>query len=109
MSLAGLPNVGLSAGANRTHVDIHTSVPIPGMASSFNNTQQNVQLSAQQPLYRPANKIAYEQGQRGEGAEHGAQHERDARRLGHQRVRPKREAGSGDRGEAERDEGCPAA
>jgi outer membrane protein len=60
-----LPNVGLSAGANRTHVDIHTSVPLPGMASSFNNTQQNVQLSAQQPLYRPANKIAYEQGQRG--------------------------------------------
>ncbi|BDR09115.1 TolC family outer membrane protein [Comamonas thiooxydans] len=65
-ALSGLlPNVGLSAGANRTHVDIHTSVPIPGMASSFNNTQQNVQLSAQQPLYRPANKIAYEQGQRG--------------------------------------------
>ncbi|MGE8441800.1 MAG: TolC family outer membrane protein [Comamonas testosteroni] len=65
-ALSGLlPNVGLSAGANRTHVDIHTSVSIPGMASSFNNTQQNVQLSAQQPLYRPANKIAYEQGQRG--------------------------------------------
>ncbi len=65
-ALSGLlPNVGLSAGVNRTHVDIHTSVPIPGMASSFNNTQQNVQLSAQQPLYRPANKIAYEQGQRG--------------------------------------------
>ncbi|WP_294255486.1 TolC family outer membrane protein [uncultured Comamonas sp.] len=65
-ALSGLlPSVGLSAGANRTHVDIHTSVPLPGMASSFNNTQQNVQLSAQQPLYRPANKIAYEQGQRG--------------------------------------------
>lgn len=65
-ALSGLlPNVGLSAGANRTHVDIHTSVPVPGMASSFNSTQQNVQLSAQQPLYRPANKIAYEQGQRG--------------------------------------------
>ncbi|MBL5976247.1 TolC family outer membrane protein [Comamonas sp. NyZ500] len=65
-ALSGLlPNVGLTAGANRTHVDIHTSVPVPGMASSFNNTQQNVQLSAQQPLYRPANKIAYEQGQRG--------------------------------------------
>ncbi|MEN2388213.1 TolC family outer membrane protein [Comamonas sp. A7-5] len=65
-ALSGLlPNVGLSAGANRTHVDIHTSVPVPGMTSSFNSTQQNVQLSAQQPLYRPANKIAYEQGQRG--------------------------------------------
>ncbi|WP_182287018.1 TolC family outer membrane protein [Comamonas testosteroni] len=65
-ALSGLlPNVGMSAGANRTHVDIHTSVPLPGMASSFNNTQQNLQLSAQQPLYRPANKIAYEQGQRG--------------------------------------------
>ena len=65
-ALSGLlPNVGLSAGANRTHVDIHTSVPVPGMTSSFNSTQQNVQLSAQQPLYRPANKIAYEQGQHG--------------------------------------------
>lgn len=60
-----LPSVGLSAGANRNHVDIHTSVPIPGMAGSVNTTQQNLQLSAQQPLYRPANKIAYEQGQRG--------------------------------------------
>ena len=60
-----LPSVGLSAGANRSHVDIHTSVPIPGMAGSVNTTQQNLQLSAQQPLYRPANKIAYEQGQRG--------------------------------------------
>ena len=65
-ALSGLlPSVGLSAGANRTHVDVHTSVAVPGMASSFNNTQQNVQVSAQQPLYRPANKIAYEQGQRG--------------------------------------------
>lgn len=65
-ALSGLlPSVGLSAGANRTHVDVHTSVAVPGMASSFNNTQQNIQVSAQQPLYRPANKIAYEQGQRG--------------------------------------------
>lgn len=65
-ALSGLlPSVGLQAGANRTHVDIHTSMPLPGVPGSFNNNQQNLQLSAQQPLYRPANKIAYEQGQRG--------------------------------------------
>ena len=63
-----LPSVGLQAGANRTHVDIHTGMPIPGLPGSSNNTQQNLQLSAQQPLYRPANKLAYEQGQRGADA-----------------------------------------
>lgn len=64
-ALSGLlPSVGLSAGVNRTHVDIHAPVPIAS-GNSVSTTQQNLQLSAQQPLYRPANKIAYEQGQRG--------------------------------------------
>lgn len=60
-----LPSVGMSAGVTRTHVDINTSVPISSLPGSSNNTQQNLQVTAQQPLYRPANKIAYEQGQRG--------------------------------------------
>lgn len=67
-ALSGLlPSVGLSAGVNRTHVDIHAPVPIAS-GNSVSTTQQNLQLSAQQPLYRPANKIAYEQGQRGTDA-----------------------------------------
>ncbi|RGE47052.1 channel protein TolC [Comamonas testosteroni] len=60
-----LPSVGMSAGVTRTHVDINTSVPIASLPGSSNNTQQNLQVTAQQPLYRPANKIAYEQGRRG--------------------------------------------
>ena len=56
-----LPSVGLSGGINRTHTEVH----LPQIGTSVNNTLQNLQLSAQQPLYRPANKIAYEQGQRG--------------------------------------------
>jgi outer membrane protein len=54
-----LPSVGLQAGANTSHVEVSV---LPG---SFRSPQQNLQLSAQQPLYRPANKIAYDQGQRG--------------------------------------------
>ncbi len=54
-----LPSVGLQAGANTTHVDVSV------LPRSIRSPQQNVQLNAQQPLYRPANKIAYEQGQRG--------------------------------------------
>jgi outer membrane protein len=53
-----LPSVGLQAGANTSHVEVSV---LPG---SFRSPQQNLQLSAQ-PLYRPANKIAYDQGQRG--------------------------------------------
>lgn len=61
-ALSGLlPSVGLQAGVNRTHTEIH----LPQITTGVNNTLQNLQLSAQQPLYRPANKVAYEQGQRG--------------------------------------------
>jgi outer membrane protein len=56
-----LPSVGLQGGVNRTHTELH----IPQGTGNINSTVQNLQLSAQQPLYRPANKIAYEQGQRG--------------------------------------------
>ncbi len=53
-----LPSVGLAAGVStaRTEVtrpDINITTP-----------NQNVTLSAAQPLYRPANRIGYEQGQR---------------------------------------------
>lgn len=62
-ALSGLlPSVGLSGGVNRTHTEIDGMAP---QTINVNNTTQNLQLSAQQPLYRPANKIAYEQGQRG--------------------------------------------
>lgn len=54
-----LPSVGLQAGANTTHIDVSV------LPNSFRSPQQNLQLNAQQPLYRPANRIAYEQGQRG--------------------------------------------
>ena len=61
-ALSGLlPSVGLQGGVNRTHTEIH----LPQAATGVNTTLQNLQLSAQQPLYRPANKVAYEQGQRG--------------------------------------------
>ena len=47
-ALSGLlPNVGLSAGANRTHVDIHTSVPVPGMTSS--DPSRSARCSARRP------------------------------------------------------------
>jgi outer membrane protein len=65
-ALSGLlPSVGLQAGASRTHVDLHASAPLPGVPGSFGSAQQTLQLSAQQPLFRPASRIAYEQGQRG--------------------------------------------
>ncbi|QXZ10939.1 TolC family outer membrane protein [Comamonas sp. Y33R10-2] len=61
-ALSGLlPTVGLSAGVNRTN----TQINLPQASTGVSNSVQNMQLSAQQPLYRPANKIAYEQGQRG--------------------------------------------
>jgi outer membrane protein len=52
-----LPQAGLSAGANWGNVDT------AGMGSSRSVNNQNVTLSASQPLYRPANTLAYEQGQ----------------------------------------------
>ena len=55
-----LPAVGLSAGANRTELDIDT--PAGGGARGYNN--QSVGINATQPLYRPANWATYEQGKR---------------------------------------------
>ena len=54
-----LPSAGLSAGVSRSNTDI-TRPPV-----DRNSSTQNLALSASQPLYRPANRIAYEQGQRG--------------------------------------------
>nr|WP_169728604.1 TolC family outer membrane protein [Comamonas composti] len=53
-----LPSVGLQAGVSEQHSKTNIA---PGTTSQ---PLRNFQLSAQQPLYRPANKIAYEQGQR---------------------------------------------
>jgi outer membrane protein len=56
-----LPSVGLSAGANRTQLDVDTpGFPTPNRG--FNT--QNAGINATQPLYRPANWATYEQGQR---------------------------------------------
>ncbi|WP_370690283.1 TolC family outer membrane protein [Hydrogenophaga sp.] len=52
-----LPQAGLSAGASWGNVDT------AGIGSSRNVNNQNVTLSANQPLYRPANRLAFEQGQ----------------------------------------------
>jgi outer membrane protein len=54
-----LPSAGLTAGVSRTSTEL--SRP----AVTFNGTTQSVGVSASQPLYRPANRIALEQGQRG--------------------------------------------
>lgn len=59
-SRAGLlPSVAVQASANNTRVDVSV---LPGHLRS---PQQNLQLVAQQPLYRPANLISYDQGLRG--------------------------------------------
>ncbi|MFN3494900.1 MAG: TolC family outer membrane protein [Hydrogenophaga sp.] len=52
-----LPQAGLGAGANWAHVDT------AGTGSSRNVNTQNITLSASQPLYRPANRLLFEQGQ----------------------------------------------
>lgn len=54
-----LPSAGLSAGVSRSN----TEVTRPSVDRSSGT--QNLALSASQPLYRPANRISYEQGQRG--------------------------------------------
>ncbi len=53
-----LPTVGLSMGISRTHLDANIAVPKPTYGS------QNATINASQPLYRPANQIAYEQGRK---------------------------------------------
>lgn len=53
-----LPEVGLGAGANWSRRDSSNN-----LLDGTSNTQ-NVTLSASQPLYRPGNRLAYEQAQR---------------------------------------------
>ncbi len=53
-----LPTVGLSASVSRTAID--ANVPIANTAFG----SQGATVSASQPLYRPANKLTYEQGQK---------------------------------------------
>ncbi|MES2187610.1 MAG: TolC family outer membrane protein [Pseudomonadota bacterium] len=52
-----LPSVGLSASALRSLTDFTTGIV-------RNNTTQSVGVNGAQPLYRPANRLALEQGQR---------------------------------------------
>lgn len=54
-----LPSAGLSAGVSRSNTEV-TRPPVDRSSGT-----QNLALSASQPLYRPANRISYEQGQRG--------------------------------------------
>ena len=51
-----LPSAGLSAGVSRMGVESN----LPAVSTNYNT--QNATLSAIQPLYRPANWAAYEQG-----------------------------------------------
>jgi outer membrane protein len=53
-----LPTVGLSSRATWTNTDSSAA------AASRNTNAQSVSVDASQPLFRPANKIAFEQGQR---------------------------------------------
>ena len=53
-----LPTVGLAMSMSRTFMDANVAVPRTAWGS------QGATLSASQPLYRPANQLAYEQGQR---------------------------------------------
>jgi len=55
-----LPQVGLSAGASHTELDMRTD---EGSGTRGMNTQ-NIGVNATQPLYRPANWATYEQGKR---------------------------------------------
>ncbi len=54
-----LPSVGLQAGASYARTEINRP------AFTLNAGTQTATLSAAQPLYRPANRIAFTQGQRG--------------------------------------------
>ena len=53
-----LPTVGLSAGASRTNVD--NASPVPDRSYDA----RNATLAASQPLYRPVNRLSFEQGQK---------------------------------------------
>ncbi|WP_042423699.1 TolC family outer membrane protein [Comamonas granuli] len=54
-----LPSAALSAGVARADTEV-SRPPV-----QFNGTTRSAAISAAQPLYRPANRISYEQGQRG--------------------------------------------
>ena len=54
-----LPSAGLSAGLSRTNVELSR----PAIENT--GTAQTVGVQASQPLYRPANRITLQQGQRG--------------------------------------------
>jgi outer membrane protein len=58
-SRAGLlPTVGLAASISRTSVDANVRIPNTAFGS------QGATLSASQPLYRPVNRLTFEQGQK---------------------------------------------
>jgi len=58
-SRAGLlPTVGLAASLSRSSVDANGRIPNTAFGS------QGATISASQPLYRPANQLTYEQGQK---------------------------------------------
>ncbi|MCE1251696.1 MAG: TolC family outer membrane protein [Comamonadaceae bacterium] len=54
-----LPTVGVSAGVTQARSEV-----TPGNLT-LDTPNRNLMLAASQPLYRPANRIGYEQGQRG--------------------------------------------
>ncbi len=53
-----LPTVGLAASISRTSLDSNLAGPTPAYGS------QGATVSASHPLYRPVNKLTYEQGQK---------------------------------------------
>lgn len=55
-----LPSAALSAGVSSAHTQLSRPV-----SKDFSTPARQITLSASQPLYRPANRIAYTQGQRG--------------------------------------------
>ena len=57
-----LPTVGLTAGVNRSDLDINVITGAQQGSSSRDFTTQNAGINATQPLYRPANWATYQQG-----------------------------------------------
>ena len=57
-----LPSAALAGGVNYSRTDM-TRAPLPDV--NVNGPSQTIGLQASQPLYRPANRIGFEQGQRG--------------------------------------------
>ncbi|RYF30247.1 MAG: channel protein TolC, partial [Comamonadaceae bacterium] len=57
-----LPAVGLTAGVNRTDLDINVITGAQQGATSRDYATQNAGINATQPIYRPANWATYQQG-----------------------------------------------